>query len=271
MDLGAISLMVYEWPGAGAPILLAHANGFHARCWDQVVAHLPGRHCIAVDLRGHGRSSKPAPPYHWRSFADDLVGLAAALGLRDIVGVGHSVGGYAVALAAALAPERFAALALVDPVIMAREAYGTPFVAGEHAARRRNTWASPDEMLERFRHRPPFSHWRPEVLADYCNHGLLPDPAGPGYVLACPPAIEAAIYRASTEEDIYDALAMVRVPTLVMRGHPYVGGAFDFSSSPTAPDLATHFPHGRDVHLVNHSHFIPMEAPALVAGYIADL
>lgn len=270
VDLGAISLMAYDWPGEGAPVLLAHANGFHARCWDQVVAHLPGRRCVALDLRGHGRSAKPAPPYRWRSFAEDLVALAEAMDLRDIVGVGHSVGGYATALAAALAPERFVALVLVDPVIMVREAYGTPFTAGDYAARRRDSWASPEEMIERFSHRPPFNHWRPEVLADYCRHGLLPDPDGAGYVLACPPTIEAAIYRASTEEDIYDAVATVRAPTVVLRGRPHAGAAFDFSASPTAPDLAAHFPRGRDVHLVNHSHFIPMEAPALVAGYIAD-
>jgi pimeloyl-ACP methyl ester carboxylesterase len=269
--VGAVSLMVYDWPGEGPPILFAHANGFHARCWDQVIAYLPGRRCLAVDLRGHGRSDKPAPPYPWRAFAEDLVRLGEALSLQGAIGVGHSVGGYATALAAALTPGMFAALLLVDPVILAREAYGVPFTGGEFAARRRNTWESPEAMIERFRHRAPFNHWRPEVLNDYCQHGLLPGPEGAGYVLACPPAIEAAIYAGATEVPIYEELARIEVPTVVLRGHPYTHGAQDLAGSPTAPDLATYLPHGRDVPLVNHSHFIPMEAPSLVANAILDL
>ena len=33
----------FEWgePGNAASLLLLHATGFHARCWDQVVAALP--------------------------------------------------------------------------------------------------------------------------------------------------------------------------------------------------------------------------------------
>ena len=37
-----VDLCVFEWgkPG-GQQVLLVHATGFHARCWDQVVAKLP--------------------------------------------------------------------------------------------------------------------------------------------------------------------------------------------------------------------------------------
>ncbi len=270
--LGPVKLMVYEWPGEGPAVLLAHANSFHARCWDQVVAHLPGRRCIALDLRGHGRSDRPEPPYHWRAFAEDLVGLGRSLGLEGAIGVGHSVGGYATALAAAIAPDLFSALLLIDPVIMARELYGRAPSGEPFVVRRRNEWDSPAAMLERFRHRPPFSRWRPEVLADYCRHALRPAPDGAGYVLACPPAIEGAVYAAALEADIFGELASIQAPVLVLRGHPYAQNAIeDLSASPTVPDLAAHFPRGRDVHLLNHSHFIPMEAPALVAGYIKEL
>ncbi len=270
VTVGPVSLMLYEWPGDGPPILFAHGNSFHARCWDQVVAHLPGHRCLAVDLRGHGLSDKPAPPYRWRSFAEDLVALGHALELQGAVGVGHSLGGYATALAAALAPDLFAALLLVDPVIFPALVYGHAFEGGHFAARRRNEWTSPEAMVERFRHRLPFNRWKPEVLHDYCQYGLLP--AGAGYLLACPPAIEAAIYTSATEEPIYAELATIQVPTVVLRGHPHdLNAATDLSASPTAPDLAAHFPHGRDVQLLNHSHFIPMETPTLVAGYIRDL
>lgn len=257
----------YEWPGADPPLLLVHATGFHARCWDQVVARLPGRHCYALDQRGHGRSDTPAPPYPWRRFAEDVVELARALGLRGALGVGHSLGGYAVALAAALAPELFARLVLIEPVIMPRARYQGQPPTEHFAARRRDRWASPEAMYERFGERAPFSRWQPQVLRDYCDHALRPAPDGEGFVLACPPAVEASIYL-SGGYDPYPYLGQVRVPVLVLRaGQP----AHDFSqmdASPTAPDLAAHFPDARDLHLPGYSHFLPMEDPALVAGYL---
>ena len=63
-----IHFCVFEWPGdddGRAPILLLHATGFHARCWDQVIRYLPGRHCYALDTRGHGRTDKVMPANPW--------------------------------------------------------------------------------------------------------------------------------------------------------------------------------------------------------------
>jgi len=31
-----VDIALFEWPGEGTPVFLAHATGFHARCWDQV-------------------------------------------------------------------------------------------------------------------------------------------------------------------------------------------------------------------------------------------
>src|SRR5437763_6036933 len=115
MPVRGVNLAVWDWPGAGPTILFAHATGFHGRCWDQVIRSLPGRRAIAVDLRGHGRSAKPAPPYRWRAFGHDLVEVARQLDLTGAVGVGHSMGGHSIALAAALLPRTFSALLLLDP------------------------------------------------------------------------------------------------------------------------------------------------------------
>ena len=269
--LNGVELALFEWPGDGPTVLLAHATGFHGRCWDQVVARLPGRHCVALDMRGHGRSEKPAPPYPWRLFGEDLAALLRAMEIRGAIGVGHSKGGHAVTLAAAREASAFDALILVDPVIMSREMYGQSRLGeGDHfAARRRNEWSSPDEMFERFRTRPPFDRWDPAVLRDYCDYGLLPNPAGEGYVLACPPEIEAAVYAGSAGSDPYEDIAAIDVPVRVLRARPRgEDSALDMSASPTAPDLANHFRRGTDVPLPGHSHFVPMEDPALVANEI---
>ncbi len=274
-----LDIQVYEWPGEGPTVFLAHATGFHARCWDVVVDRLPGRHVVAIDMRGHGLSDKPEPPYPWKSFGRDVASVARELRLRDAIAVGHSKGGHAVTYAAALAPGAFASLLLVDPVIMSPETYRRTAeegpAGGEHfAARRRDRWASPDEMFERFRGRFPYSAWQPAALRDYCDYGLIPAQDGEGFVLACPPRIEAAVYMGSSGEngDISDEIAELDTPVRVLRARQRTASSVgDFSASPTDPGLARRFRQGQDVLLPHLTHFVPMEDPALVAWHIRDL
>ena len=272
ISVDGLELAIYEWGAAqaGQPaILFLHATGFHARIWDQVIAHLPDFHCFTLDLRGHGRSSKPDVPYEWRYLAEDVVAVGAALGLSGLIGVGHSIGGHAVTRAAALQPALFSRLLLIDPVILPRDAY-IGVVEFEHfTARRRNEWSSPDELVERFRDRPPFSAFQPQVLRDYAEYGLLPNPDGDGYVLACPPALEAESYNYGSAADIYAEIEALPLPVTILRARGQSNtSVFDFSASPTAPDLAAQFPNAIDVQLSQYSHFIPMEAPELVADYV---
>src|SRR5277367_1588790 len=105
--VNGVEIELLQWPGEDPAIFFCHATGFHARCWDQIIAHVPGRHCFAMDMRGHGRSSKPEPPYAWRDFGVDVAAVADALNLSGAMGVGHSMGGHAVTLGAALRPESF--------------------------------------------------------------------------------------------------------------------------------------------------------------------
>lgn len=272
--VNGVALALWDWAGTKDTLLFVHATGFHARCWDEVIARFPGHRCLALDLRGHGRSDKPAPPIDWCIVGEDVAAVARSLGLEGAVAIGHSMGGHAVALAAALEPGAFGRLVLIDPVILPAERY-TGVREGEHfAARRRDRWPSVAAMVERFAGRAPFNAWDPQVLRDYCDYGLLPAGDGDGFVLACPPAFEAACYQTSMAigSNIYAEIARVRQPTLVVRataGKPGEGGGFGVS--PTAPDLAAYFALGRDVADTEHSHFLPMESPARTATYIRSM
>jgi lipase len=276
-----VRLCYFEWGQAQAPaVLLLHATGFHARCWDRTVAALPpGFRVIAVDMRGHGRSERQGP-YVWNTFGSDLQELVDALALRDAIGVGHSMGGHCVTQVAARNPGTFSRLLLVDPVIFEPEAYLTDRYRGfataeDHpVARRRNDWDSWEEMYHRFRERHPFSRWRPEVLEDYCRYGLVKKITDEGWELACPPVVEASVYLGNTQTDIHESIPHIDLPVVVLRARPRDPGdtaVMDFSKSPTWPGLAACFPNGRDVYLPDHSHFIPMEDPELVARFIADV
>jgi lipase len=268
-----IDLAVWEWEGEDPAFLFAHATGFHGRCWDQIIRMLPeDRRCIAIDARGHGRSAKPEPPYYWRSFGRDLVLTASLFEIEGAIGVGHSMGGHITVQAAALRPETYSALLLVDPTIFPESYYGGPVPDASFTLRRRNQFASSDEMFERFRDKMPFQRWRPEILRDYCDYGVLPD--GDGYVLACPPRVEASIYENSKtpESNIYAEVAMVKHPVVVIRaGRTRSAEVFDLGASPTSPELASRFQNGREIVLEGASHYIAMEEPDRVGEEIRRL
>ncbi len=279
--VNGVELAFFEWRpdlrGRDAPILFTHATGFHARVWDQTIRRLGERHVIAVDQRGHGRSEK-VPIDHWRVFGEDLAALVCELDLRDLIGVGHSMGGHAMTEAAVACADRFQRLVLVDPVIVSPDTYSdgdwmTALMGDDmHPTfRRKNSFASPDEMFERFSNRPPYSDFDPLALRDYCEHGLLPAEKGDGYVLACQPEFEASVYMTSrTNGAVYDSVRAVEIPVVILRAKspPPDRDLMDFVSSPTWPGLVHEFKNGREVYLADHTHFLPMEAPELVAGYV---
>ncbi|MDG2304964.1 MAG: alpha/beta hydrolase [Candidatus Binatia bacterium] len=277
--VNGVELCLFEWghPQPGQPtFLLAHATGFHARCWDQVVRHLGPQHILAVDQRGHGRSEAPGIT-HWEVFGQDLAEIVRARDLTNIVGVGHSMGGHAMTQAAAWCPERFTRILLIDPVIASPDDYGpggwtlSPPPGSLHpTAKRKSRFASPQAMIDRFRDRPPYANFLPECLRDYCTYGLLPAPDGDGCVLACSPATEASVYMTSrSNPGIYDSARSLEIPTLIVRAKLPLADRqiMDFSSSPTWPGLAGEFRQGREIFLADRTHFIPLETPE----YVADL
>jgi lipase len=269
-----VDLAVWEWPGMApshaATLVFAHATGFHGRCWDQIARRFPEHRRLALDFRGHGRSSKPDPPYYWQGFADDLAALLDTLHIHGAVGIGHSMGGHSVVAAAIQRPAAFASMVLIDPTIWPPERYVGSHEEAAFVLRRRTVFASPEEMWERFKDRAPFAAWQPQVLRDYCQFALLP--VDDHYELACSPLVEASIYSQSTafESNIYAGIPSLTQPVLVMRAStPSQPGVFDFNTSPTAPDLAARFPNGRDLPLPGRGHYIPLETPDLVAEWIA--
>ena len=273
VQANGVELAYFERDGSEPLVLFAHATGFHARCWDAVAEAIDER-SIAVDLRGHGRSEKPEPPYPWGDVADDVAAFCEALDVRGAIGVGHSKGGAAVAVAEALRPGTFSALLLVDPVLMKPSLYERePAFEAEHfVARRRNEWASPEEMIERFADRDPFRRWEPRVLRDYCEHGLLPSPDGEGYVLACPPTVEAAVYAGNRAWNPYPLLRELDLPIRILRAPPPTPEQeWSMLVSPTWPGLVGELRNAEEIVLEEHSHFIPMEAPGLVATHIEEL
>jgi pimeloyl-ACP methyl ester carboxylesterase len=279
---GQVRLGYFEWGSKTKPqdptVLMIHATGFHARCWDRVIALLPeGTHVVAVDQRGHGRSENTGIIPNWSIPARDLAALTEGLDLQNVVGVGHSMGGHGVTQVSAWHPERFKSLLLIDPVIMAPDYYGSNSVMDRGkpedfpVAKRRNHWQSWEEMFERFQDRHPYSLWQKAALEDYCRYGLTRRTDGDGFELSCPPIVESSIYVTSAGTDVYEMVRSIQIPVTVLRAKMRdfsKAGEMDFAASPTFEGLAGEFVKGTDVYLPELSHFIPMQDPKLVADFI---
>jgi pimeloyl-ACP methyl ester carboxylesterase len=103
--------------GRGAvAFVLVHGLASNARMWDGVAARLTerGHPAVTVDLRGHGRSSKPDGPYDVPTVADDVARLIAALGLDRPVVAGQSWGGNVVLELAARQGDAVRGIVCVD-------------------------------------------------------------------------------------------------------------------------------------------------------------
>ena len=126
LDLGPVVLRVRRSPTTGPAVLLLHGHPRTAATWHAVarLLHQAGYTVVCPDLRGYGRSSKPATtddhaPYSKRAMAADVHVLMRRLGHERFAVAGHDRGSY-VALRLALDhPRAVSALAVLDSVPIA--------------------------------------------------------------------------------------------------------------------------------------------------------
>lgn len=117
--------LYYEESGEGTPVLVLHGLGSSGRDFERVAPRLAARHrVLAPDVRGHGRSSKPAGDYSVALFAKDLAALCDRLGLSRLHVIGLSMGGMIAFQLAVDRPELVRSLVIINsgPDMVARTA-----------------------------------------------------------------------------------------------------------------------------------------------------
>jgi pimeloyl-ACP methyl ester carboxylesterase len=114
---GDIRLHVVE-QGDGPLVLLIHGFPETSYSWRHQLPALAtaGYRAVAFDVRGYGRSSKPAnvEAYRMVELVGDAVGLVHALGATTAPVVGHDWGSLIAANAALLQPDTFTAVATLS-------------------------------------------------------------------------------------------------------------------------------------------------------------
>jgi pimeloyl-ACP methyl ester carboxylesterase len=106
-----------EEKGKGDPALVfLHYWGGSRRTWSEVIKPL-SKHfrCVAVDLRGWGKSDHDATDYDLHAQAGDVEAVIEELNLMEFILIGHSMGGKIAQILAGRQPHGLRGVVLVAP------------------------------------------------------------------------------------------------------------------------------------------------------------
>ncbi len=213
-------------PEAGTVVVLAHGWTERLNLWGPVIRRLvdAGLQPVAYDLRGHGASADAVDgDYSLERFGDDVEAvLAAALpdGERGVV-AGHSLGGMSIAAWADRhdVTRRVHAAALINTAL--GDLVTGHLLLGELAKRFEHPALSRLLMGSGLRV-PPFSTPLQQAVV---RHAAFGPTATAGMVafyermlIECAPAARAAAGIALTDMNLWEAVAQLTVPTLVVCG-----------------------------------------------------
>ena len=212
IDLSGYRMAYRQWGSTDRTdaILLVHGITSSSLSWIRVAPRLAQQsRVIAVDLKGHGDSDQPARGYRLSDQADEVAGLAEALGLRAIRLIGHSWGGAISVLLACRTSLPLQRVVLEDPAIAVnapehRQEAMRNYVASvglsrEDAERRVRSTAAPG--------------WTEDDIQGKIDSSVKTSPAS-----------VQAVFDENGGWDVTSDLARVSIPTLLVRAEVERGG-----------------------------------------------
>src|SRR5688500_783602 len=213
---------------AAPPILLLHGGpaASHDYLLPQMLALAEGHRLVTYDQRGGGRSrhDDDRAVIGWRDQVADVASVARELRVEPLIIVGYSWGGllamlYAIEAAAGRIEPPAARLALVDPAPVTR-AYRAAFE--QELARRQ---ASPEVAALRaelqasgLRERDADAYRQRAFELSVAGYFAAPALARDLTPFRVTGRVQQSIWQSLGDYDLRDALASVRVPTLVVHG-----------------------------------------------------
>ena len=240
---------VLSGPAQGPALVLLHALGTDLTLFDDLMPLLPAHRILRIDLRGHGASDVPAPPYAMGALVRDVERLMDHFGLKDATVLGVSLGGL---VAQGLAVKR---LDLVRALILSNTAakIGSASLWQTRIAEVQATGleayapcAFQRILGPKWVDSPALPHIRQMLLAT--------DPQG---WIGCAAAIAGT--------DFYTTTAALRLPTLV------IAGTRDGTTPPDLVRETAELIPGHRFHLMRAAGHLPMlEHPAAYAAVLDD-
>jgi len=102
--------------GSGQPVVLLHGLAGHAGEWLSTMRYLfPRYRTVAIDQRGHGRSTRLPDDLSREAFADDVAAVCGAAALEHpVVLIGQSMGAHTAFLTAVRHPHLVSHLVMIE-------------------------------------------------------------------------------------------------------------------------------------------------------------
>ncbi|MDV3352099.1 alpha/beta hydrolase [Leptolyngbyaceae cyanobacterium CCMR0082] len=233
VSFNQIELSYLDWQTDGEPVLLLHGLADHALGWSAVGEHIAQHyHPVAVDMRGHGQSSKPNDGYDFDTVMGDLVQLMEHLGWSAAHIVGHSWSGKVATYWATRQPEHFLTMVLVDPIFV----YGMPGIF-------RLTFPLFYGILPFLKGMGPFADWDAAIqqgkqMKQYRDWNSLQEAVFRESLAENPDGTMGSKFTKAARDEIFDAVLRVpgltqeiQVPSLFMQ--PQAGvNRFDWQLKP---------------------------------------
>jgi pimeloyl-ACP methyl ester carboxylesterase len=238
-------------PGTGPTLVFLHYWGGSARTWEPVIARLAGRSTLSLDFRGWGRSGALPGPYTLEQFADDVTDVINQCGLTDYVLVGHSMGGKVAQLIASRNPDGLSRLVLVG----SGPAHPADVITPDYQARLSHAYDNAESV----------SGVRDHVLTATALDQALKTQVVEDSLAGGLPAREEWPLR-GIAQDITAEARRIEVPTLVLAGEHDQVEPIDVLKNNLVPYIAD----ASFAVIEGSGHLIPLEAPARLAGVIAQ-
>lgn len=207
-------------PEDGIPVLAVHGWLDNAASFAVLAPLLPRCRIVALDFPGHGRSDwRPlSSPYYIWSYVAEIRGVVEHFGWKQFVLLGHSMGGAAGCLYAALYPAELSKLVLLDilgPVSTPPE---------KLPEKMRDALAQLDTLKARQRHYYADFQTAVQARADkglslaaataLGKHGIVCDENGCYWNMD--PRLRVLSQMSLTEEQVAAFMRQVRCPSLVV-------------------------------------------------------
>jgi pimeloyl-ACP methyl ester carboxylesterase len=256
VELNGLRFHYRDWGNTGAQALVClHGFTSHAHSWDTFAqAVRDNYHVLALDQRGHGETEW-STDYHPQRRVEDLHAFVEALGLKNIVLLGLSMGGRCAYQYAAQHPDKIERLVIVD-IAPETDTSGSGRITQGLA--NPDVFDSPEDAVAAARKaniRPPDAELRSRVL-----NGIKPTPDGKwtfryDVALRNGSGARPTPTRAEIDHD-WASLKNITSPTLLVRG-----AESDILSPANAQRMIDNIPNCRLVEVENSGHSVPLDNP----------
>ncbi|MGI9311583.1 MAG: alpha/beta fold hydrolase [bacterium] len=234
--------------GEGPPLYMVHGIGARMTAWDGVLDGLRAHFaCVRYDLRGHGMSPAPAPPYSLAQLVADLEALRRRLGHERIHIIGHSLGGMIAPAYARAHPDRVLSLGLLSTAAARGREDRAKLRAVGAAMQAHGVEATVGAFVDRW-FTDAFIAAEPDLIAMRIRQ-----------INDTPEAVFRSVFQLYAETEMQPWLREIACPCLVLTG------ALDNACNPRLNRrIAGELPHAELVILEDLKHAILLEAPQRV-------